>query len=241
MKIYCILGLYLVFILSLLFGYNAGSSLERATDQIANSYATPMASVPSSQHNILLIQVDQADIDKPRLLSVWLMAYYTNSSRVDLLPIYPTHKLTTNEKDRNLPREFNLTKSGEPADGFWQALKGFNTWWNGYLMMDTQGLQKLESQLVGPSTNEAASPLQGLNPPMPPQVGTGNEVDHYQQLCQAFSQNSGSVGFYKLYFSLKDHLQSNLTPGQLQDIWQQLKDHGPTLTCNFPSLQAIIP
>lgn len=241
MKIYCILGLYLVFILSLLFGYNAGASLEQTANQIGNAHATAVNTEQDSQYNILIVLVDQIDLEQPHLLSVWLMAYYSNSSRVDLLPIYPSHKSASMQIGDNLQRTFELTNSREPVEGFWQALKEFNTWWNGYIMMDAETFQELESRFGGMLNNHNLSSRLEAITPIHPQVVSGNEAQRFQQLCQSFSQNSGSMGFYKLYFPLKQHLRSNLTPGQLQDVWRQLRSNGSSLECDFPTLQAMNP
>lgn len=234
MKIHCLLGLYIVFIAALFIGFNSGASIASAANQISNTYATPKSASPGAQRNMLIIQVDDMNAQQPRLQSVWLMAFYNNSPRVDLLPIYPTLKAATYDKVQHLPGQFELVPSGEPGDGFWLEMQEFNTWWNAYLMMDGLAFQKLGEHL------DITVPLvDDLQPRS--QTTLGSQVQGYQALCQGFSENARAMGFYKVLISLKDHARSNFNPGQLQDVWQQLHSYGQDLVCNFPSLQAVFP
>jgi hypothetical protein len=142
-------------------------------------------------------------------------------------------------KDSHLADGFSLTSSGEPSEGFWLGLQEYNTWWNGYLMMDDQAMQTLVEQL-------AETPMKGSSPELlggfhktHPQDAIGDQMDRYQELCQSFPRINRKTGFYGLLFSLKDHTRSNLKPGQLHDVWQQLESHGTYLFCNFPSLHTM--
>jgi hypothetical protein len=240
MKIHCIVGMYIAFIVALIFGFNSGSAIASAGDEIANAFSKPMTPSSGSQHNILLIQVNQLDSDQPYLRSVWLMAYYTNNPRVDLLPIYPTDQPTTSVMASNLADRFTLTSNGEPSEVFWLGLQEYNTWWNGYVMMDDLAIQKLLEQLAdSPLSGSPTEKLGGFHISHP-QAAIEDQIDRYQELCQSFSMKNRETGFYRLLFSLKDHTRSNLKPGQLRGVWQQLESHGAYLTCNFPSLQAAI-
>jgi hypothetical protein len=241
MKIHCIVGLYVIFISALLFGFKSGSAIGNPANELANAYSTPMASSPGYQHNILLLQVDRIDADQPRLDSVWLMAYYSNSPRVDLLPIYPVNKPGALERVHNLPDQFVLTPSGEPGEAFWLEMQEINTWWNGFIMMDEMAAQKLSERLVGASVNDQGPTTEGVHLPNNPHDPSRTQVGLYQEICLEFSKNSEKAGFYGLYFSLKDHIRSNLKLSQFYGAWRLLSSYGLNLHCNFPSLQASIP
>ncbi len=240
MKIHCIIGMYIVFMVALMFGFNTVAAFDNAGDAISNEYSTPMNSSPGSQHNILLIQVDQINTEQPQLQSVWLMAYYANNPRVDLLPIYPALNSKNALKHQKLADQFALTKSGEPDEEFWLMLRGINTWWNGYLMMDNQALKIIEDHLVETSVIDNPTAIQAEKQPRNQKFEIKYQTKKYQELCQGFSNYKGKEGFYHLFFSLIDDIRSNLKPGQLHDIWQLLRSYGSNLDCDFPSFYASI-
>lgn len=236
MKIHCIIGLYIIFIFALLFGFKSGKSIGNPGNELANAYSTSLATSTGSQYNILLIQVDQMDKVQPHLESVWLMAYYANTSRVDLLPIYSTNKNAPLEQGYSLAHQFSLTDSGEPGEMFWLELQKINTWWNGYIMMDSSAAQILTAQLSEPSGDVQNLGTDEVNPPNNQGNSTNTQVEQYQKLCQDFSINSKKAGFYGLYFSMKDNIRSNIKLGHFYRTWRLLSSYGSELQCNFPSL-----
>jgi hypothetical protein len=240
MKIHCIIGLYVIFIVALLFGFNSGTSIGNPGNDLANVYSTSLAASKGSQYNILLIQVDQMDKVQPHLESVWLMAYYANTPRVDLLPIYSTKVNGPLEQGYTLPHQFNLTESGEPGESFWLELQKINTWWNGYIMMDGIAAQTLTTQLSEPSDDVQDLGTDEINLPNNSLNSTGTQVEQYQKLCQDFSINSKKAGFFNLYFSMKGNIRSNLKLSHFYRTWRLLSSYGSELQCNFPSLRASV-
>jgi hypothetical protein len=120
-------------------------------------------------------------------------------------------------------------------------MQGINTWWNGYIMMDEVAPQMLLEHLADSSSSESAISLDDSNTPGSHQDMTRVQVKLYQELCQEFSRNPGTKGFYDLFTALKDHTRSNLKLSQYHDIWRLLRSYGSNLECNFPSLQAAVP
>jgi hypothetical protein len=234
MKLTCIIGLYAIFTASLIAGFNSGSNIGSGANAIGDAYSTPMASSQGTQHNLLLIQVDRLGSDQPRLEGVWLMAFYTNTPRVDLLPIYPSEQTSLVEKVQNLPEVFKLTHSGEPDESFWLEMQAVDTWWNAYLMLDDQALQTLEEVLSTDTAGSDLNPSWEVNSPV-------GDISPYQGVCRTFEKYQGNAGFYRIYLAVKGQTRSNLKPGELKDIWQLLRSYGTNLNCSYPTLQPSIP
>jgi len=235
------ISFFILFLAALLGGFKIGSNLGAFPIQTADRYATPMDASPPNQHNLLLIHIDQLDQEKPRLRSIWLMAYYDNSPRVDLLPIYPFSKPGSEAHNSQLESSFSLTSSGEPVEDFWHAMESINTWWNAYLLLDDTAAQRL-GQTLGKITGiENQGGLDNAAPQSSSTVPIEVEAGFYSALCKNFTQNTDQNGFAKLLFSLNGHTHTNLKPGQLHDTWQLLSAYQDDLNCNFPSLHGTIP
>jgi hypothetical protein len=238
MKIPCIIGLYIVFILSLLVGFKAGASIGDSGKEDSETHSTPITASRAGQNNILLILVDEIDSDQPHLQNVWLMINSKNNPRVDLLPILPASKLHFSTRLNNLADRFKLTQNGEPNESFWFELQRIDTWWNGYLIMDDQSLQLLDEYLVKISETEDSTEIVDMIQPIHPQIETRNEITRYQNLCRTIASYNGRGSFYNVYSHLKDYIRSDMKPSQLYKIWKQIRSYGTNLICNFPTIQA---
>jgi hypothetical protein len=236
-----IAGLIIVFATTFWVGFKSGAGFGVKSDKLVHGYPASMTSSPTDQKNILIIHVDQIDKPDAILKGIWLMAYYTNSPRVDLLPIFPSIKSYAQERNNLLQNSFSLTNEGEPGESFWLEMQTLNTWWNAYILIDDDAIKTLaEHFLVSPLIQDNAS---STNPPWTEmaQIGIGEQAEYYALLCQGFPQNGGGRELIDLWSSMHNHTHTNMPLVQIRELWVQLDSYQRDLTCTFPSLQDTSP
>ena len=150
-----------VFITALFTGYTAGASIE-PSNEILNSQTDTMTmpdvTIPdNNQFNILIINVDNINQTDASLESIWLAAYVKNSSKINLIPVFPsTNNLAFNQ---TLDRSFYLDE-GKPGQEFWDEMRKTNFWWNGYFLSDISASIKLIDAIGG--VNIGGQELNGI-------------------------------------------------------------------------------
>lgn len=126
-----------VFSFALLMGFKAGENFDIVEDLFGNSVdETAMPGVPipdNDQYNLLIIGADELNKSGAQLESIWLVAHAKDTSKVSLIPVFPS----PNDPIQNLilAKAFSL-KNGKPGKEFWDAMRNTNLWWNGYILTD---------------------------------------------------------------------------------------------------------
>lgn len=138
------------FITSLLFGYSIGDDLNPRFLISGNHMETmvsPDVTIPENdQFNLLIISVDDLSQPDPNLESIWLAAYAENSSKITLVPIFPSPD--NPDQILFLSKSFNM-ENGYPGLKFWEAVRSTNTWWKGFILTDRPLLINLVDVLGG--------------------------------------------------------------------------------------------
>jgi hypothetical protein len=236
-----IAGLIIIFTAAFGVGFKSGAGFGVKKEKLMYGYPASMTSSPTDQKNILIIHVDQIDKPDAILKGIWLMAYYTNNPRVDLLPIFPSIKPFAQERNNLLQNSFSLTNEGEPGESFWLEMLTLNTWWNAYILLEDNAIKILADHfLVSPVNQDYAF---GINPPWTEisQFGIEEQPGYYALLCQGFPQNSGGRELIELWSAIHNHTHTNMTLVQIRQLWVQLDSYQSGLTCNFPSLHDTSP
>lgn len=103
-----------------------------------------VSTLGAEQHNLVIIQVDQLDADKPKLVSVW---YVNILFLEDTPPTLSFAQLYSPESSkataRNLERNFSLNSSLEPSNSFWKAVKATRVEWEAYFVVDNISTQRI--------------------------------------------------------------------------------------------------
>ena len=126
-----------VFITALLTGYKAGESINPIGEILGNrmdAMIMPGVTIPeNNQFNILIIGVDEINRADVQLESIWLAAQSINSSKITLIPVFPSLE----DPDKNLILAKSFSFDGEkPGKEFWNIMRKTNFWWKGYLVTD---------------------------------------------------------------------------------------------------------
>ncbi len=220
-----------LFLLSGFTGLRIGSDAVRARrgqpEDTATQATTDFGS--GNQHNLLFITVDDLENKHPRLTGVWLIAFYERSPDVDFLPIFPAASQETNAA-ATLAASFSLTEAGEPAPSFWRGLEQWDTWWEGYILLDETGLGGLREILT--DSQEISAPAFASS--------WGNTLQAQRSFlernCQLFSGPLGSLSLPSLSGGMEPHIRTNLNGTQTSQVWSVFQRHRENLTCQFPTL-----
>lgn len=224
----------LLFSISAFSGFISGKSLEIGWDTTSSI----------EQRNILIINTEDIQQPHSRLKSVWLLIFYTDSPRVDLLPIFPVTGQVSGISNHTLAGSFGLTANGEPSPAFWDELKTLKTWWDGYIVLDDTVTASLMAFMDGSnaaSIENSAKELSGI--PLwfeDPQSALAKQTEMYKVHCQRFTTQGDSQDFLPLVLDLHQHARTNLDHAQLVGAWRLLHSYSRSLNCAFPTITAAV-
>ena len=150
-----------VFITAMLAGYQAGAYFDPTNDIFNKQMDTmimPGVAIPDNdQFNILIIGVDNLENQDADLESIWLAAYVEHSSKITLIPVFPSPDNPA--LNHALTRSFKLD-GDKPGKDFWDVMRKTNLWWKGYLISDIAASIRLIDAIGG--VNISGQELNGL-------------------------------------------------------------------------------
>lgn len=233
--------LLIVFVIALFAGYNVGEDLDpliKIFGQQMEPESRPRVKIPNNdQYNILIIGVDDMEKEDAQLESVWLVAHVRNSSRVTLIPIFPSPDIP--DQNINLPNSFHI-EDGRPGIEFWDAMRETNLWWKGYLVSDTGSSENLIDALGGVDiNNQRMSGVQAVSNITSWRENPDIAVDHQKMLLESLChQFWGDQTTNKdIILELMDHaLHANLKTKITLTRWVTKSASDGNLTCEFPTL-----
>lgn len=138
----------LIFCLCAVIGYSIASQNDFLD---LGKTVEPVDSEGGEQYNVLIIQVDQLDGLKPRLVSVWYVSlFFMDDSPPTLTFGQLFAPYSGTESAQRLARAFALTAGGEPASGFLRAVESFKIRWDAYFVVDYFSTQRMLEWVNGP-------------------------------------------------------------------------------------------
>lgn len=186
------------------------------------------AASQSAQKNIVVIHVDDLDAKNPELVSVWsLFSLVNEQTYLTMTPLYPG--TVPDPALSRLASTFDLNGRKKPAKDFLEALQAFQVTWDGYILVDHQGMMALNEwlggnpssiRLVDQGNNDAAMILQ-------------EESLLLTGICHGLNQTGfapdESAQWGAVY---PDHLKTDLSMRKIIPQWQQLNEGQAPLVCN---------
>ena len=201
--------------------------------------AIPSVSIPDNhQFNLLIIGVD--DFKKPdaQLESIWLIAHAENTSRVSLIPIFPSPDNPV--QNLVLAERFSL-EHGKPGNEFWEAMQNTNFWWKGYIITDMSATINLIDKMGGITIqgrllngNQTVSsippwesdPLMAVEYQMYLFEGVCNQIADHQKINLKTASDLLSVS-----------MRSNKKANEAFTEWSSQTELHGRLSCSFPTLE----
>lgn len=231
-----------------LFGFWSGQNINGFLNQLSNpSSAKARANtneLPNHQQNILLVEVNKIETEKPQLESVWLILYIKNVPQITWMPLYlVSSSKGADSSVSNLVsgKKFKLEKNKTLAPEFESALRKNDVWWNGYIVTDKQGINKLV-QLFESAPKSAANDSnysdENLFAASLPASPAKEKVTQIQSICRLASSLENPL-VMKTWIDDEVNLASDLPRDELLARWIALVGNQASLSCEFPSLYKI--
>ncbi|MCC6146310.1 MAG: hypothetical protein IT308_01950 [Anaerolineaceae bacterium] len=144
-KLWLILLFLFLFVFCLLFAFTGANSIWGNFSSSALSQKPGEAvNISNIQHNFLVIRVDDLQTANTQLLSVWI--FFTTFSD----PPYMVMKiLYPNTRQDKILSTFSLDDNRQPSPQFLQEVKKLDFAWDGYIVVDDQGIQNLNYWMLG--------------------------------------------------------------------------------------------
>lgn len=216
----------LVFLLALLAFFACavlGYAIAQQTGALPEPPAVTLpADVPGSeQHNLVIVQVDQLDAEKPRLVSVWFVSLFfldDTPPRLAFVQLYSQQ--STKTISQNLERNFSLSESLEPSANFWRAVKAFDIDWEAYFVVDNVSTQRILEWVNGPGDYVSPFGWPGLTQPLINQT-CGSLAGLASREAPAFDWTGLAP----------DHFHSNMRMEIAMAYWDDMLDPQKKLIC----------
>lgn len=215
-KLFVILILLILFIICAAMGFSGAKS---AWQSISGVIATPVNPTANSvaagiQHNLVVIRVDDLQSHDPVLISTWILfTTFSDPPYLVMKILFPGSKITS------LKNNFYLDPEGRLAPQFEEEIQKLNFPWDGYLLIDNQGIQKLSEWLLD-------QPVEFL--PYDPQSSPDgftvflDDSRRLSSFCESLSdvQQESTFPFWREI--IPSHMRSNLGFDDLVLYWDYM-------------------
>ncbi|NMC13254.1 MAG: hypothetical protein GYA34_10275 [Chloroflexi bacterium] len=231
-----------------LFGFWSGQNINGFLNQMSNpSSAKARANsdeLPNHQQNMLLVEVNKLEAEKPQLESIWLILYIKDVPKITWMPLYiASSSGNTGFPDGNIVsgKKFKLGKNKTLAPEFETALRKNDIWWNGYIVTDKQSVSKLieflgsapkSAMIDSENSNENLIAASLLASPVK------EKVAQIQSICRLASSLENPL-MIKTWIEDSVNLVSDLPRDELLARWIAMAGKQTSLSCEFPSLYII--
>lgn len=236
-----ILFSFSIFSVALLAGFKVGEKFDIVEDFFAipiDESALPGVPIPdNNQFNLLIIGTDESGESDAQLESIWLAAHAKNTSKVTLIPVFPSPEDPV--QNLILAEAFNL-ENGKPGKEFWDAMRNTNLWWKGYFITDIASTIHMIDMLGGIQIHGRllnGAQAVGSIPPWEsePQTAVKYQKLLLEGLCNQIAENQ-TVNLKSASELIINNIQSiTKTSTAFTNLTTQSGLHG-NLNCAFPTL-----
>ncbi|MCD4672455.1 MAG: hypothetical protein K8R77_07325 [Anaerolineaceae bacterium] len=215
----------LVFLVSAALGLVTASSLSSFFSLPATQ---KNADAQPEQKNIIIIHVDDLESRDPQLVSVWsLFSVITEQTYITMKPLYPA--TFPDPALAQLADSLDLNTRKQPSQGFLNILQAYQLEWDGYILVDHQGILEMHQWLVGTPTATLNS--QG-NPD--PDLILQEETLLFNGICRGLNQAGTAPQKSDQWDTIfPGHLKTNVSMSKLIGQWQLLNENQSPLVCNI--------
>jgi hypothetical protein len=220
-------GLFsLVFLASAVLGLATARSLS----SFLEIPAAPGSSVlDSAQKNIVIIHVDDLDAKAPQLISVWSVFSIANEETyITMTPLYPA--TVPDPAASMLASSFDLNGRKKPVKDFLKALQAYQVVWDGYIVVDQQGMKDMYQWLAGNHNVNLIG--QGSNDPV---LILQEESLLLTGICYGLNQTGPAPDESAQWEALSDHLKTDLSIRRIIPYWRQMNRSQSPHVCNILS------
>jgi hypothetical protein len=210
----------------------ADPSLQGDQSEVAFKVKRPTSPV---QENILVVGVSDLSAPEPKLVSVWMVLFLTDSTHVTLMPIYPPFLPEISQSQR-LAKVFGLDEGRQLSLKFIKALRDQNLWWNYTVVMDQAALSAVVDFVRASEAGETNLGLTALDQRLDDPISLVGQTRLLQGLCYAAGELPYLPDVSGLYQLVPTHVVTDLPLVEFISAWQIRLAQGSQLSCEFPFL-----
>ena len=225
-----------------------GIYISNTPSLLLNSQSTPTPFVTIEQdtskmhqRNLVLVQVDDLKSSSPRLISVWLLLYFVEQPDISTILVYPQPNASPNNQAPELEKSFSLDGSGALSAPFIAVLKRYNFQYDGYMLMDNQGMARWIDWLHGVDLQDGkgmqtgAAVVQSMVLPWNGQVEARTWQEKTSQaICDKIIVLKTDSQWFPILFELMpDHFRTNLNLDMAVLDWKSLVSQEEPLSCSL--------
>jgi hypothetical protein len=198
-----------------------------------------------AQMNTLIVFVDNLETDQSNLDGLWLMMYFSDSTHLTFMPIYPSFPTTGETSDNNnqlMKNNFLLNPDHTLSGSFSQFLYQNNYRWDTYIILDKHALVDVVDFWISTAGSNADNAVSSSIVSSYPPVETDAELSLLgqtkilQTICQSMAVQPVLPDTTGLLTKTADHLVTNLQVDQFINQWQIKLNQGNRSSCEFPYL-----
>ena len=206
-----------------------GLATARSLTSVFGLPAAPKKAVSqSAQKNIVVIHVDDLSAKDPQLLSVWsLFSVANEQTYITMTPLYPG--TVPDPALSKLASSFDLNGRKKPAKNFLEALQAFQVTWDGYILVDQQGMMAMHQWLAGIPSNLSLVDQGGNDAAMILQ----EESLLLSGICYGLNQTGSAPDETAQWDAIfPDHLKTDLSMRKIIPHWEYMNEVQTPLVCD---------
>lgn len=233
-----------ILLFGLLSGRFVGGQTLSQVPVAALSAISPAPTPSNGQVNLLVIGLDRLSSQRPRLMSVWILGYFSGQPQVSLIPIYPSSSPLQNRELQKVGSNFSLTSGAQLDQDLVRLLQKKRIWWNGYLLIDEIAMIDVINFLGGvtpdgqPLTGgQAVAALSEENT----SSALENQTRLLQALCRRTELLTPAADLRDMLNLIPDHIQTDLDVFQAIREWRDLVNGSQSIKCEFPLQNPALP
>lgn len=214
-------------------GYYAASKIKTGSSVNPSNSSAVSTALASQQQNLLLVRVDDLSLPSPKLIEVWIVfTAYSDPPQIMFMPLYPVYDVTLNSA---LQSAFGIDSQGNLTNRLVQEIKKqHDTSINGYIMVDTQGMDAIATWFGIEGVQASAIPASTEDEKHAILL---NSQFLFQNECAQLKGGASSSQFASIKWSqlIPSHFQTDLSFEQLIASWDKINRGAAPQQCDILS------
>jgi len=223
----------LIFAACAIGGYFVASKINVGSSNSQSENQTVSTALASQQQNLLLVRVDDLSSPSPKLVETWIVfTAFTDPPQVMFMPLFPVYDAAKNQE---LASAFGIDSYGDLTDRLIQTIKDqTNTTLNGYILVDTKGLDAIADWFDIEGLQTSANPA---NSDDEKHALLLNSQFFLQNVCAQLKQGAAPSQFASIQWSklIPNHFNTDLTFGHLMASWDKINRSSAVQQCEVLS------
>ncbi len=199
-----------------------------------------------NQRKVLVAVVDNLQVERPMLETVWLATYVDARNQLSMLPLFPRINSDGWSEDTFVDERLALDATRKFPAALQELFRSEQIGWDNYLFLDDYGLAMLIDITGGVDFGRGqVSGVRALA--QLPLAREDSQAAMYayatliRSICRRSADLVENTEVVNIYQQLGSHLYTDMPEQLFVDEWQRLGNEKSGVFCDFPSLQHLSP